>query len=444
MLKSMFAVVSFLFLFHLAYSQQPIVLSLDEAVELALNKNLSIIQSQNNIDASESRVISAYGGYLPTISASGSWDRTDSRRVGLQYEGVNIPITSTSTTNYFRTQIGASYTIFDGLRRESNLTRSLSDAKATEQTAMRTRQSIRFQVEAAYLDILRQEQLVKVAEENLKRDQQQLQRITESNRVGALSLADVYRQQSQVASDELLLINAQNSFNKAKANLAALIGLDMSAEYQFYDPTISAKIDTSELAVGMIRYKDLNELINRALNSRPDYIAARENVRASEASVTAAWSGYIPSISASASYSLSNDKLSKIRDNRSISWGVGLRWNIFDGFLTNQSIQTAVVNKKNAEENLKQIERNIVVEIKNAVLDLESRLKQVEVSEKGVQSASEDYKIAEERYNLGAGTLLDLLTAHAGYVNAQANNINAIYYYITAKKNLDYVLGELK
>lgn len=133
-----------------------------------------------------------------------------------------------------------------------------------------------------------------------------------------------------------------------------------------------------------------------------------------------------------------------MKDNKTISWGIGLNWNIFDGFLTNQSIQTATVNKKNTEVQLKQAEREIIVEIQKVLLDLEAAKKQVEVSQKGVKSASEDSRIAEERYNLGAGTLLDLLTANAGLVNAQANNINAVYFYITAKRNLEYVLGERK
>lgn len=443
-MKFVFLVILTLLLTTSLFAQEKVVLTLEKAVELAFQNNISVIQANNNVDAASGGLLAAYGGYLPFINATGSWSRTDNQRVGLQYEGVNIPVTSKTTSNYFQTRIGASYTIFDGFQREANFSRASANMAGSEYNVTRTKQSIRYQIEAAYLNLLRQEQLVKVSAENLKRDQRQLERITESNRVGALSLADVYRQQSQVAADELGVINAQNSYDQAKADLIALIGLDMTKEYQFSDATISTAIDQAEFNTIKEKYQNSNELTNRALNSRTDYLTAKENYNAAKSSVTAAWGQYLPNVSASAGYSLSNEKFGNLSDNRSISWGINLSWDIFDRFLTNQTVQSSIVTAKNSEETIKQYERSISVEIQKAILNLESAQKQVDVSQKGVKSATEDSRIAEERYNLGAGTLLDLLTANAGLVNAQANNINAVYFYITAKRNLEYVLGERK
>ena len=426
-------------------AQETIVLTLDQAVSLALENNSSVIQAHNNVKAANSSVLAAYGSYLPSVSASGGWNRTQTdREAGEEFiAGQVIPVpASTAVRNNFSAGISAGYTLFDGFRRESAFIRSNAGANATEHTAIRTQQSIEFQVESAYLNILRLEKLVTVSEENLKRDRRQLERITESNRVGALSLADVYRQQSQVAVDELNLINAQNAYDKAVADLVALIGLDVGKEYRFADAGISTSIDAAELASSEDMIRNLNELTQNAMESRPDYIAAKEGYRSADWSVVSARSGYFPSISASATYNMSNDKFQDLNDNKTYSWGINLRWSIFDAFQTNQAIQSAIAQRRNSETNLVQLERNISVEVRKALLDMEAARKQVDVSIKGLKSATEDRKIAEERYNLGAGTLLDLLIANAGYINAEANNINASYNYIIAKRNLEFVVGK--
>jgi outer membrane protein len=380
------------------------------------------------------------------LSASAGWNRTQNDRAASSNQVIGGVAFTTpaafSVTNRFSSGIDLNYTIFDGFSREANYNRASSSSVSAEQTAARTRQSIIFQIEAGYLNVLRNEQLVKVSEENLKRDRRQLERITESNRVGALSLADVYRQQSQVASDELNLITAQNNFDKAKADLVALMGLDMKDDYTFADPAISTEIQQSELDATAEQFKSFTDLTQRAIASRPDYKSASESFNASESGVTLARSGYFPRISASAGYSLSNERLSKLSDNKTLYWGLNLNWTLFDGFQTNQSLQSAIVQKRNAELSLAQTERNISVEVKKALLDLDAARKQYEVSQKGLVSATQDYRIAEERYNLGAGTLLDLLTANANLVNAQANKVNASYDFVTAKRNLEYVLGE--
>jgi outer membrane protein len=458
----LFSIITVLVVFvTLSFGQQPIVLTLDKAVELALEKNVSVIQAQNNVDASRSGYLAAIGSYLPTLSASAGWGRNQSETptyTALTPSGYRWVTTPTDTfyvpttlrqvegggkdvSTSYSAGVDLSYTIFDGLRREANLSSKSATLTATEQTAVRTHQAIRYQIEATYLNVLRDEQLVKVNEENLKRDRQQLERITESNRVGALSLADVYRQQSQVAADELSVITAQNTFDKAKADLVALIGLDVQQEYSFADPSFTTEISQQELDSWKDKSKNAEQYYKQALESRPDFIASKASYDASQSGVTSARSGYIPQVRAYAGYSLANSEFSKLNENKNINWGINLSWNIFDAFQTNQSMQSAIVSRNNSELSLRQTERDITVEVMKALLDIDAARKGVEVSQKGLKSATEDQKIAEEKYNLGAGTLLDLLTANASYVNAAANLINSSFSYITAQRNLDYVIG---
>ncbi len=428
-------------------SAQPKSLSLDQAIRDALELNLNIRQADNNFTSAQSGVLTAYGSYLPTFSASGGWTRTATDRPASTQliGGVPLVLPATlSTVNSFSTGLSASYTIFDGLNREANYNRSVSNAVSAEKSVDRTRQSIVFQVQSTYLSVLRNEQLTKVNEENLKRDNQQLERITESNRVGALSIGDVYRQQSQVAADELALINAQNTYDKSKADLIALIGLDAAEDFTITDPTIPNDIPAADLQATSSKYTNFIALRQQAIKTRPDYQSAKESFTAADWGVTSASSRYWPSVTAFAGYSLSNTLLENIQDNKSLNWGLSIRWTLFDGFSTNQSIQSALAISRNAELSLRQTERNISVEVKKALLDLEAARKQYEVSLKGVTSAMQDRKVAQERYNLGAGTLVDLLTANAGLVNAEASRVNAIYSYITAQRNIEYVLADRK
>ncbi|HSQ75768.1 MAG TPA: TolC family protein, partial [Bacteroidota bacterium] len=170
-----------------AYAQ-PKTLTLEQAKQIGLERNLNIIQAENNRSSVESGVLAAYGRYLPNLSASGSWTR--SQMEGPIYtQGIAIPGSNQkATAGSFSAGVGASWLLFDGLEREANLDRANAYSAASVHTVVRTRQSIVFQVESSYLNVLRLEQLVRVSEEGLKRDRRQLERIVESNRVGALSL----------------------------------------------------------------------------------------------------------------------------------------------------------------------------------------------------------------------------------------------------------------
>ena len=420
-------------------------LTLKASIDIALAKNVQVEQSHNNVDAAQGGVLAAYGAYLPSLTANGQWLRQQNDGPVSTHVIGGLPYVSGgfSVTNSYSTGLSMGYTVFNGFNREATVKRAVAGANASSDLFSRTKQQIVFTVQSDYLTVLRNEQLVKVNEENLKRDQRQLDRITESHKVGSLSIADVYRQQSIVASDELLLLQAQNTFDKSKADLISLIGMDVSKDYVVADPSISPDITDAELSSTKDTYKTMDQLAKTALDVRPDYRSSIESFHGAEAEETQAKGRYYPSVNLFAGYSFNGAPLANLTDDKGINWGVQIQWNLFDNFLTNQAIQTASVDRRNAELTVLQTERNVNVDIKKALLDLESAGKQYTASVKAVQSATQDQKVAEETYNLGAGTLVDLLTANAGLVNAEANKVNATYNYIASKMNLEYAVGNV-
>jgi outer membrane protein TolC len=214
--------------------------------------------------------------------------------------------------------------------------------------------------------------------------------------------------------------------------------------YKFGDPEISTELDSAKLDAAIARYADLNSLVQRAKSANPEYLTAEENLKAANAGYTNAKSGYFPTLNASAGYRLSSQEISTLTNNNTINWGLSLNWTLFDGFRTNQGVQSADVAKMDAEIVLKQNERDMNVAIYKAYAQLVAARSQYDASVRGLVSANEDSRIAKERYDLGAGTILDLQTARANYVNALTNKINAAYNFHISLRNIEFAIGDGK
>ncbi|MBI1804769.1 MAG: TolC family protein [Ignavibacteriae bacterium] len=422
-------------------AQQPVTLSLEKAVQLALEQNSTVIQARNTIEARQSSVTAAYGQFLPSVGISGDWSQTKSDFAF--FNGIEIPGGSSETRKQYTAGLGANLTLFNGFANTSSVNLAKANEASAEHFTRRTEQSIVFQTHQLYLNVVRTFQLLKVNEDNLKRSQRQLERITESNKVGAVALADVYRQRVQVGNDELASIRAQNDYEKAKADLLALLAVDGEQEYQIDLNGIPTDIDTNEFRALNGQYTNFPELTRQAIQNRPDYLSALESRNGADASLNIARSAYYPSITTSASYGYDNTEFSKLADNKSLSFRLSVNYNLFNGFSTQEKTQQAEVSRRNSDEQLRQTERSIQVDVKKALLDLEASEKQVNVTQTSVESAEMDRKIAEEKYNLGAGTLLDLLIANANYTTALSNKVNAVTGYVLAKKQVEFVLGTI-
>jgi len=435
---------------HSAFGQAAKTLTLQGSIDLALEKNISVTQARNTLEAQQSAKHAAVGAMLPSLDLTGSFSRThswSSQQAGvIFYKGIPIPVaagTDFHANNSFSTGVSSQVTLFNGFANTSRVSQAQSSAAAADFTLDRTQQTTINTTVQLYLGVVRTFQLLKVNEDNLKRSEKQLDRITESNKVGAVAVADVYRQKVQVGSDELALIQAQSAHEKAKADLVAYLGIDFDQEYKFDFAGIPDNIDTTEFAAVNAKYTNFENLYKSAIEKRPDYQASIENLNAADAGISMARAGYFPSLSLTGSYGYNNSELSTLTDNRNFFFGFDISMPIFSGFRTQDQVEQAQVARRNADEQLKQAQRQVRVDIRKALLDLESAEKQVTVTQTSVQSAEMDRKIAEEKYNLGSGTLLDLLVATANYTTTVSNKVNAVILYLQAKKQTEYTLGTL-
>ncbi len=434
----------------MSVAQEAKTITLQSAVDLAIEKNVSVIQARNTLEASQSAKTAAVGAMLPNLDLSGSFSRSqtwsDQAAGVVFYQGIPIPVgagTNFRANNSFSSGLSSQVTLFNGFANTSGVSRATSNANAADRSLDRTVQGAIYQTNQLFLSVVQTFQLLKVNQDNLKRSERQLERITESNKVGAVAVADVYRQKVQVGSDELALIQAESNHEKAKADLIAYLGIDFDKEYKFDFTGVPDSIDTTEFAGLNAQYANFDNLYNSAVGKRPDYLATVENYNAADAGVTVARSGYYPTVSLFGSYGYNNTELSTLTDNRNLYFAVNVNLPIFSGFSTQNSIEQAQVQRRNADEQVKQSARQVRVDVRKALLDLEAAEKQVSVTQSSVVSAAMDRTIAEEKYNLGAGTLLDLLVATANYTTAQSNKVNAVIGYLLSKKATEYALGSL-
>ncbi|MFA5805727.1 MAG: TolC family protein [Melioribacteraceae bacterium] len=421
-------------------------LTLDEAISIALQKNTLLIKSKNNLLSSESQLKNAYGSLLPSLGASAgwSWNRIDDKG-GQQvfYGGIVLPTQPSVTDNRsYNVGVSGNVTLFNGLANYATISGRKDNLKASEYNIAKLKQDIVFTTTDYFYIVLNAEELMNVREENVKYFKKLYETVQERNRLGSVTLADVYSAQVQLGNAELLLIQTQNIYESSKAALLNYLSLNVLEDYSLVDPFAAKKtLDTDSY---MKDFNDIQAMVNAALDNRFDYKSLQLNLSAAESGITIAKSGLFPSLSGNYSYSTSAITTGDLFNRKVLNVSLSLNVPIFSNFSTENQIQFAQVNALNAKEDLIALGRQIKIEIKQTFLDLTAAKKSLDVAAKNVTAAEETRKINQERYNLGSATILDVLQASRDYQDALRNKINAGYDFYRQHDKLNNAIGRLE
>jgi outer membrane protein len=416
--------------------------TLQECITIGLKSNPDLARSRGEIDRAAAQRTQAFGAFLPTVSGSASWTRTDQKQWAMRAD-----VGALQTQESFSYTLGADLQLFNGLANINTADRSVLGFQASEKSVQRREQDVIYSVSAGYINALRLKQLVTVNASTLERSRKQLDRVRELNAVGSVPLADVYRQQVQVGRDELLLLQSENTFRNALVDLQTLIGLDPRQPMDLSGTDIPSRVDSVEVARTRAELPTVDALMAEALRLRPDLAQARLQLQSAAKSVAVARGGYWPRLSAFAQYNWSNTlfQWALLTDNTfgRFSYGLGLSIPIFSNFQVSTAVQSAQIDERNAQTTLMELERNVTAALQKASNELTAAEKNLEISRRTLFSAQEDHRIANERYSLGAGTLLDLIVANSNLTAAQSDVINGTFNYLIVLRQVDYQLGRI-
>jgi outer membrane protein len=419
-------------------AQEAQIISYEEAVRIALERNSQLRQAENAAAVSAIAVDQARSRFLPDLSLSTRGAQNFGRNFN-ETEGRIIE----STTQSVNLGVSSSVTLFDGFANTASLREARLGAQASDHDVQRTRESVIFTVASGFLALLQAQEQLRVQEESLGAESALEQQIESYVQAGARTIADLYQQQANVASARLAVVEAERSGQLAEVDLMQALQLDASGAYQFEVPAFDPAAASYEVP-------SLPAMLADAYAQRADLKSEESRVAAAEEAVRVAGSGRWPSISLTTSYgtnynSASDFGLSEQFDQRrGGSVGLGLSIPLFDRRETRNAIRRAEVEADNARLALESRRNDVGLDVRRAHLDYRAAREQLSAAEAQSRAAELALEAAQERYRAGAATLVELSEVRATHVQAAGALVSARSNLMFQRTLVGYYTGQLE
>ena len=423
-----------------AFAGETVELNLDDAMQRAFQTNPTVSIAQYELDsarasynaARQSRGVSITashqskrGGadYDQYVSKLRKVDLTDGKPI---YDIVN---TGKGIGNQHSNSLTASLPIFTGGKLSGTIKQAKANYQYNEVGVQRTYNEMRSTVTNGYFTMLQADNMQKLSAESVTRLENHLKNVQAQYDVGVVAKVDVLRSQVELANAKQTLIQAENSYQVAEANMNKIVGLPMDT---------NLKLDN--LLVYNAYDKNMDDCLAYAAEHRPELMQAKYNVDAAKGALMVARSGHMPQIAAQASQNWKSNSWPG-DDNDNWAVGVSVEMNVFDTGVTLSKIHGAEADLKKAQETYRDTVDSVNLDVRSNYLGLREAEKRISTTKLAVEQADEDYRIAQLRYMSGVGTNTDVLDAQVALTQAKTNYTQALYDYNTSKTALETSIG---
>ncbi len=414
----------------LRLAAQDRAVTLAEAIKLAERTQPGVVQAEADIQTAAAQRRSSWGAFLPTVSANSSASDFFSEGASRIDPITGQVLSGNSTNRSLNASLRASVDVFTGFRRGAEM----NAAQAGENQAAAGLVDARFQQALAttnqFFDALSASQLVGVREASVRRAQEQLKVSVAKLHAGSATRSDSLRSLVNLGSAQLDLIQARTDLATAEAGLARLVGqtgrvraLDDSSFRQ-----VMATVDT--------------EAIRQETEARsPRIQTAVAGTQVAQANLRASRAAYWPSLTLAAStgWNATGSTGYTFLNQRQVS--LGLSWSIFNGFDRELTIAQREASLDVAEASAADERRGVDAELTQRVAELDAARSKIDITATSVAAATEDLRVQQQRYQLGASTIVDVLTSQEALNQAEVDVVNARFDYLRAKAQLEALMG---
>lgn len=431
----------------LVFGQAKLSLTVEQAIQLGLENSKSLHSSGMKVSYADARAGETNALRLPSLKLSGGYTRlsdvppgaaiipANAFGTGLPPQTLNVPLSPTVLNNYTM-KLSLTQPLFTGFRMDA-LSRSADyAAEAQSFDYSKDKSDLIYNVRVAYWSLYKAMQIKKVVDENVEQVKVHLKDVQSMMDQGMTTNNDVLKVQVQLSDVQLKQIDANNGVRLSMIALNNTIGIPLSTE-----------IDLESSVVNQPKqYEELNKLIEQALEKRPELKAVDARVKASEAGVTAARSGWFPQIYLSGNYYYSrpNQRFFPTQDVFKDTWDVtvGVSLDIWNWGTTLHQTDQAQAQLEQAKDARGLIEDAIALDLTQAYLNLQQAKERIIVASQGVKQAEENHRITSKRFAAGLASTSDVIDAEVALLQAKTNQTNSIVDFELAQARIDKAIGQ--
>jgi outer membrane protein len=425
-------------------------LTVEKGVELGLQNSKSLHASSMKVEAADAKESEMRTNSLPSLKFSGAYTRLSdvpAAVIGpIQLSPTMsvgpFPLSPTVLNNY-STKLTVQQPLFTGFKIKSGIDAAEYTTRATEQDYSKDKSELIYTIRNAYWNLFKAREFKKVIDENVNQVKAHLADVQNLLDQGMATNNDKLRVQVQFSNAQLAQIDAKNNVQLAVIALDNVMGIPLSTQIELASSP-SEQVDST--GRGLTPPPNLDGLVGKAREQRPELKAMGYRVKAGEAGVTASKAGWFPQVFLVGDYNYArpNSRIFPTVDEFRDTWDVGIvaSWDLWNWGATIHQTDQAQSQLAQAHDAYDQMQDGVTLEVTQNYLNVNQASERIGVSHQAVQQAQENYRVVNEKYKSGLALNTDLLDAEVSLLQAKTNYTQTLVDYELALARLSKSVGE--